>query len=343
MVRKTLVRLEDRNWLTLLKLGEVALLGRFASSYCYNHPSHVYLELTARCNLRCDWCIQIHDEFRQTFVEDMPFETFQQIVPKLTGTKVLYLSLNGEPLLYDRLCDAIAFARDFIPSVRLITNGVLLDRAIGKELKKAGLAQLGISIDSPDRELMYKIRGVSLEMIADNVREFTSETGIPLEVRTTICAENIDSLKSLPLFVSRLGTCRLLFFTLAEGMTEVGASGMSMLGNQEAFIDLKQVVLRRCRELGLRTNLEYMAFYPEGFFDRRRKGRCDALFGRHLAINSKGFILPCCRYWTHHLENIGEVSFEQGWNGRLTRDWRRRMLQKKYPVECSNWCGFPTF
>jgi MoaA/NifB/PqqE/SkfB family radical SAM enzyme len=317
MLGKLAFRLEDRNFLTLLKLAEVRLLGQYASTYCYNHPSHVYLELTARCNLKCSWCAQVHDEFRQGYVEDMPFEMFRDIVPKLKGTKVLYLCSNGEPLLYDRLFDAIEVARRYIPSVRFVTNGVLLSRDVGKELKKAGLSQLGVSIDSPDRALMLKIRGVSIETITNNVKEFCMGTGIPVEVRSTICAENVDSLKHLPVFAGNFSTCRLLYFTLAEGMSEVDSSPMTMLRNRKEFLGLKQAVVRQCREL--------------------------SLFGRHLAINCKGYIMPCCRYWGHHLDNIGELSFAEAWNGRLTRSWRRQMLNRKYTDDCSNFCGYPGF
>jgi MoaA/NifB/PqqE/SkfB family radical SAM enzyme len=268
---------------------------------------------------------------------------FWDIVPKLKGTKVLYLCSNGEPLVYHRLFDGIEVARRYIPSVRFVTNGVLLSRDVGKELKKAGLSQLGVSIDSPDRALMLKIRGVSIETITNNVKEFCMGTGIPVEVRSTICAENVDSLKHLPVFAGNFSTCRLLYFTLAEGMSEVDSSPMTMLRNRKEFLGLKQAVVRQCRELGLYTNLEYMKFYPERFFDHARKGRCDSLFGRHLAINCKGYIMPCCRYWGHHLDNIGELSFAEAWNGRLTRSWRRQMLNRKYTDDCSNFCGYPGF
>jgi len=340
MVGSLPFRLEDRNFLTLVKLAEVKLLGRHASTRCYNSPSHVYLELTARCNLQCGWCVQVHEEFRSDYAEDMPFGMFQEIVAKLQGTKVLYLCLNGEPLLYDRIYEAITVAKRYVPSVRFVTNGTLLSRDVCTELKTAGLSQLGVSIDSPDRDIMHGIRGISLEMVADNVTEFCRLTGIPVEVRATICHENVESLKMLPSFASRFATCRLLYFTLAEGVAEVGASPMTMLRNRERFLELKQDVVKQCRKLGMRTNLEYMEFYPEGFFESARQGICDSLFGRHLAINSQGFIIPCCRYWGDHLDNIGELSFENAWNGPLTREWRRRMLHGEYTPDCCNWCGY---
>lgn len=336
-----MLRLEDRNLPTLAKLLEVRLLGRHASTFCYNDPSHVYLELTARCNLRCGWCVQGHAGFRTDRAEDMPFAMLQNIVPKLRGTRVLYLCLNGEPLLYEKIFDAVALARRYVPSVRFVTNATLLTAEVGKELAKAGLSQLGVSIDSPDPELMHKIRCVSLAEVAENVRGFCADSGIPVEVRTAICAENLASLQQLPSLVQSFGTCRLIYFTLAEGFAEVEASPMTMLHDREAFVATRREIVGQCRRLGLRTNLEYLEFYPDGFFERSRKGVCDALFGRHLAINNRGHILPCCRYWGLQLDSLADLPFDQAWNGRLTRDWRKAMLNRQYTGQCSNWCGFP--
>jgi len=333
-------RLKDRNLLTLVKLAEVGLLGRFASTYCYNRPSHVYLELTARCNLRCGWCIQAHSDFREGHTEDMPFEMFEEIVSGLRGTKVLYLCLNGEPLLYDRIVDAVALARRTIPSVRFVTNGLLLDRDVAKELKQAGLSELGVSIDGTDPELMERIRGLSLETVVQNVTSFSRQTGIPVEVRSAICKENLSSLMSLPELVRRFPTGRSLYFTLAEGLDEVEKSPMTMLRDRAAFEEFKRTVVSKCREYGLQTNLGYMQFYADGFFSKTRQGRCDSLFGRHLAINHRGHILPCCRYWGATLDSIAGTSFPAAWNGPGARAWRQKMLNGEFTPECANWCGF---
>lgn len=109
------LRLKDTNFPTLVKLAEVRLLGRHASTYCYNFPSHILLELTARCNLRCGWCVQNYEEFRKEYAQDMPFDSFKEIIPKPQGATVLYLNLNGERPLYNNLFEVVALARKFYP------------------------------------------------------------------------------------------------------------------------------------------------------------------------------------------------------------------------------------
>jgi MoaA/NifB/PqqE/SkfB family radical SAM enzyme len=341
MLKALTLRLKDRNFLTLAKLAEVKLLGRYASTYCYNFPSHVLLELTARCNLRCVWCVQTHEAFRDENKEDMPFGLFERIIPKLQGAKVVYLNVNGEPLLYERIFDAVKLAKKYVPSVRLITNGTLLNREVCKDLKKAGLSQLGLSIDSPDEKDLLRIRNVSLAQITENLRYFCEKTNIPVEIRTAICEENAESLKDLPAFVSQFNNCHFIYFTLAEGIRELESSPFSMLTSKTKFLELKKHIVERCSEEGFRTNLEYLKFYPPGFFEYKRAGRCDSLFGKHLAINNKGYIMPCCMYWGDHLGNLGELSFDEAWNGERTRSWRENMLQLNYPDDCTNYCGYP--
>lgn len=341
MLSRLALRLEDRNLLTLVKLAEVRLLGKYASTYCYNFPSHIYLELTARCNLRCGWCVQNYENFRNDYAQDMPFESFKKIVPKLKGATVLSLNVNGEPLLYNNLFEAISLARKYVPSVRLVTNGALLTADVCRELKKAGLSRLGVSIDSTDEEEMFKIRGVSLKKVTDNVRSFCEITNIPVEVRTTICSENVEALTKLPLYAKQFRTCHFLYFTLAEGMKEVESSPMTMLQSKERFEYLKKNVVRNCKSLGMRTSLEYMNFYEPGFFEYNRKGKCESLFGKQMSINSKGYIMPCCTYWGKHLENLIDLPFNRAWNGEKTRAWRKRMIERKYPSTCSNFCGYP--
>jgi MoaA/NifB/PqqE/SkfB family radical SAM enzyme len=285
--------------------------------------------------------VQTHEKFRDENREDMPFALVERILPKLQGAKVLYLNVNGEPLLYESIFAAVKLAKKYVPSVRLITNGTLLSREVSRELQQAGLSQLGVSIDSADEKELLRIRNVSLPQLMDNLNYFCEISNIPVEIRTAICAENITSLEGLPGLVAQLSNCKSIYFTLAEGIDELESSPMSMLKSKTKFLKLKTNVVQHCRAKGLRTNLEYLQFYPPGFFDYKTKGRCDSLFGKHLAINHKGYIMPCCRYWGTDLDNLGELSFRDAWNGERTRTWRKNMLQGNYTELCANYCGYP--
>ena len=152
-------RAKGRHFLELVKFLEIEIFGRYASTYCYHHPSHVAIELTTRCNLRCKWCNQSDPEWQKLHGhQDFQHELFEKVVADLKGSKVLLLYNIGEPLLFKHLYEAIRIARKYIPEVRITTNAMLLDRDKAICLEQAGLTQLNVSIDSPDADLFERIR-----------------------------------------------------------------------------------------------------------------------------------------------------------------------------------------
>ena len=79
-------------------------------------PLHLDIELTNRCNLNCKFC-PYHSEdapFKPNIYEDMDFEMYKQIIDEGSkkGLKAVKLNYRGEPLLYDKLPEAIKYAKD---------------------------------------------------------------------------------------------------------------------------------------------------------------------------------------------------------------------------------------
>ncbi len=336
------LRLADRNFLTLIKMLEIKLLGKYASTYCYNFPSHILIELTARCNLRCPWCQQCDPDFRAANKDDMPLESALKILPGLKGAQVLLLYNIGEPLLYPHLFEVIREAKKYIPQVRITTNGVLLTKEIARKIKDAGLTQLNVSIDSPDSDIFNKIRKTDLIRIEENVIQFCEITGIPVNIWSVISSSTIDSLEQLPEYSQRFKTCTQLYFQLVRGFELNEEAGIPIKPLQEQFERFKEIIIQKCRKFGLRTNLEYIGYYPDGFFEKKVKGICNALMTTLIAVNNKGFINPCCTYRNQNLDNVFEMGFKRAWNGPKVKKWRKMMLEQKYPVFCSNWCGYRT-
>ena len=103
------------------------------------------LEVTLRCNLRCNFCNYWQNSGKEDRLED-----YSSIVRHLNP---LHLTITGgEPLLRTDLEHIIARIHqntDFV-YMNLITNGSLLtvDRAL--TLWRAGLNQLSVSLDFPD-------------------------------------------------------------------------------------------------------------------------------------------------------------------------------------------------
>jgi MoaA/NifB/PqqE/SkfB family radical SAM enzyme len=102
---------------------------------------NINLEVTKRCNARCNFCDYWKEEKCQELGDYVP------VVKKL---KPLSVGLTGgEPLLRKDLTDVIAsLRRNFgFLFISLITNGSLLTLDRGLELWRAGLDELSLSLD----------------------------------------------------------------------------------------------------------------------------------------------------------------------------------------------------
>ncbi len=340
-IQNILTRIKGRNPLELLKFAEIELLGRHASTYCLHHPSHMQIELTTRCNLRCGYCNQSDKAWQKAYGhQDMPFEMLEKILPQLKGSRVLLLYNIGEPLLYKRIFDAIKLAKQYIPEVRLTSNGLLWTREIAEKLEEAGLTQLNVSIDSPDPEVMQRNRGADLKKIEENLRLFGDACRIPVETWSVINNIDADSLEQLPDWASQFPAIKSLYFQLQNGVDSCNEAGIPALISEKRFRQLQKKVSQRCEELGLNTNINALPFYLEGYHERAAEGICKAPFTQLTVINVEGQLTPCCSYGTYGLGNVVEKGFRNVWNGQAMRSWRNDMLNQNYCAYCSNWCGY---
>jgi MoaA/NifB/PqqE/SkfB family radical SAM enzyme len=115
---------------------------------------NVNLEVTKRCNARCDFC--------NYWKENPPVE-LPDYLPVVKKLMPLSVSLTGgEPLLRQDLAQVIASLRRSLGFlfISLITNGSLLTLERGLELWKAGLDELSISLDYLD-ERHDRDRGIT--------------------------------------------------------------------------------------------------------------------------------------------------------------------------------------
>jgi MoaA/NifB/PqqE/SkfB family radical SAM enzyme len=119
----------------------------------------VMLSLTSRCQCSCRHC-GVRPQ-RATGGPGLDKTAFLRIIDesyKLGACSIYFF--GGEPLLVPELFEYIAYARAKGLYTRCDTNGLLLNEEMVARLKKAGLDEIGISIDSLNEEIHDKNRGV---------------------------------------------------------------------------------------------------------------------------------------------------------------------------------------
>lgn len=160
----------------------------------------VLLEVTQRCDLRCDFCFAAAGDRRVTDPDLAAIEQWYRRLLEAGGPYNIQLS-GGEPTVRDDLPDIIRLGRDLgFTFFQLNTNGLRLARDGGylKQLKDAGLSTVFLQFDGTRGEIHQELRGRDLLApklaVIDRCAELN--LGVVL-VPTLVPSVNTDDIGSL--------------------------------------------------------------------------------------------------------------------------------------------------
>ena len=109
----------------------------------------LYIEPTARCNLRCKMCFR--NSWKNEIIGDMRMETFRKAMTTMPDSvETVFFGGMGEPLAHPDIVEMVRTASALGKRVELLSNGTLLDARRTAELLDAGLDMLWLSIDALD-------------------------------------------------------------------------------------------------------------------------------------------------------------------------------------------------
>ncbi|RCK81129.1 MAG: Radical SAM domain heme biosynthesis protein [Candidatus Ozemobacter sibiricus] len=110
---------------------------------------HCNLQVTYRCNFACQIC-----DFWKTPpdpADELTLDEVRVIGEKLHRLGTLIISLaGGEPLIRRDLFDIIRILNDWHHFPILITNGWFVEETVAKEILRAGLQEISVSLDYAD-------------------------------------------------------------------------------------------------------------------------------------------------------------------------------------------------
>ena len=131
----------------------------------------VGIELTNRCNMRCTMC-PLPTLSRPT--ADMPWYLVEKVAADFAANniQVRWLHEMGEPLLYERLAEAI----DLFPGCSVSTNAMALTPEIGEELLNSTLRRLRLCPDTVNPNVYPEIRkGGIYDKVVANIEAFLEQ------------------------------------------------------------------------------------------------------------------------------------------------------------------------
>lgn len=158
--------------------------------------NYLRISVTDRCNLRCCYCMPegVQDVGLKNI---LTFEEIWEIVRTGVSLGITHIRITGgEPLVRKGCVDLIRGIREipWVETITMTTNGVLLGN-YGKQLKKAGVDGVNISLDTLDPEEFYKITGKrELQEVLAGIRA-AKTAGLPVKLN----AVNRKELDPIPL------------------------------------------------------------------------------------------------------------------------------------------------
>lgn len=296
-------------------------------------PAYLSVDVAGRCNLSCTYCPQGRGRNLQPR-KFMSLEEFKQYVGDvLPHIRRLELFNWGEPFLHPELLDVVAYVRSRNPTtrIRLSTNGMVQGAELFSGLVKEGVHSVTVTISGLSEEVhkLYHRRG-DLSRVLDTIGKMASEKlkrnshQPKVRVRYLRFPYNFVSQRQVEAFFRRR------FGRLAEYIEEVRV--------RDGYL---------C-ELAL-PDSDIKEFYG---IDPRSNGwqgvylapTCKLAF-ENPVIRADGVVFPCCGVPYRDefvLGRLEEKSFEEIWNGKAHREFRRRLKEGSNPA--CNRCRllFPT-
>jgi len=221
---------------------------------------------TRRCNLRCVHC---YLDAKATAQEgELTTAEAREMIDDLAGFGVpVLLFSGGEPLLREDLLElgAYAAARGIRPV--LSSNGVLIDLAAARQIREAGFAYVGISIDGmgENNDRLRGQRGAFQEAL-EGIRNCAA-VGMRVGLRFTLNRHNLTDLPAIFDLLEEEKIPRACFYHLvyAGRGSRMKEEDLSLTESREAV----ELIFRKAREFhqrGLGTEILTVDNHCDGVY-----------------------------------------------------------------------------
>jgi pyrroloquinoline quinone biosynthesis protein E len=250
-------------------------------------PLWLVLELTYRCPLKCVWCNNPLDFDRYA---ELSTEEWKDVLRQARALGSLQLGFSGgEPMLRDDVEELVEYATSLGYYTNLITSGVGLTAARLHALKRAGLKQIQLSLQSADRALTNELVGAKAHDLKMETAYRIKALGFPMVLNVPVVRQNIDQVERILKTAEDIGVDYL-------ELANIQYYNWALL-NREALLPSREQILRaeaavnaaRAR-LGKRMTIYFVI--PD-YYEGRPKACMNGWGTIHLTIAPDGAALPC--------------------------------------------------
>jgi|WetSurSiteA1Bulk_404760.scaffolds.fasta_scaffold17308_2 radical SAM protein with 4Fe4S-binding SPASM domain len=301
----------------------------------WGFPTHLQIEPTNTCNLRCELCPVSGQMHRPSGFMDVAL--YRKLLDEIGEYVFLMLLWDwGEPFMHASAFDMIARAHE--KKIRIVssTNGHLFaDPRKADDAIRCGLDTIIFAVDGISQETYerYRHKGdlqralEGIRTIVERKKELRSATPL-VNFRFIVMKHNEHEVDLLPSFVRKLGADALTLKTL-------NPCADNTYGEKTDVADNKHSPL-------LPGNPRYRRFVydAQGEPVRLKRNACRNPYNS-ATVHWNGSVCPCTYDYDERfvLGNLNESSFRELWNGHAYRAFRDRLRRNEpkdyFCHECS--------
>jgi radical SAM protein with 4Fe4S-binding SPASM domain len=248
-------------------------------------PLSVHLDLTYRCNERCEHCYLDHDDHGEMTTQEV-----RRVLTELADAGVFFLTLSGgEPLVRRDCFEIIHDARSLGFNVKLKTNAVMIREREARRLRALGVEPIQISVYSHRPEVhdgVTKLPG-SLKRTVAGIR-LLKAAGLKVTLANVLMRANFKDGEGVRMLAAELGA----HYTVDPTVTPMMNGDTSVLRHRLPADALGTVF----RDPHLVDDVESFCAPPPPVDDETREGLpCSA---GHTAcyISPYGDLYPCVQF-----------------------------------------------
>lgn len=273
-------------------------------------PYLVALNLTKRCNLKCDHCYLDATTKAGGGSDELSTEECFRLIDQIAEVNkgCLLVITGGEPLVRPDILDIARHAVGLGFIVVFGTNGMLINDRMAKTLVEIGVMGVGISIDSLDPDKHDQFRGVPGAFASALAGiEACKRNGLQFQVHFSAQPMNYQELPAVVEWAHTLGARVLnVFFMVCTGR---GEELTDITPQQDQYKDM--LVRARCAPHFKRLAYEKDPNSPLTKATGYMGGGC--LAGTNYArVTPNGELTPC-PYMPLSAGNVRETSFVDLW------------------------------
>jgi len=271
--------------ISLTPMEKIRAAGKFLDVQLHRRPLTVSLEITKRCNARCDFC----DYWKITDRDELT--DFTEVVKQFDPLVVVFT--GGEPMLRRDLAPIVKSIKQ-LPGFRyltLLTHGGFLSEQKIAELVAAGINQINISMNYPDQRQDQE-RGIPglFERLQRTVPKMVQEGLNVFTFASILMLDNMHDAEPLIRLAHSWGI-NIAF----SGYNDMKNGNQAHFVTEEKMQELRAVcarIIQLKRELRNVLTSDYFFQTLPTFYQKRDLPGCRA--GKIMIhVSPKGMVQPC--------------------------------------------------